>query len=177
MNHRTTLDGWTFERVSGAYIDITPPGSSTAVEVINCWNYAEGTPEIPDTATALIKAGREWLNELDEHDANAYATAARYHDAAREPGLHRSNRYARETAPRYWNAGAGTETPHETADRLQQSSHDLNRALGDILGDILDRDTLATITTTAEAIRALEDDTAAMLDRHHEHPDEDPANW
>jgi len=169
MGKTVTLEGWTFERVSGAYIDITPPGTSTAVEVINCWNYAEGAPEVPDTLAALREAAREWLADLDDHDRHAYAAEARYHDAARE------------TAPRYWTAGAGLETPHETADRLEQSSHDLNRALGEILADILagvlDRDTLEEITTTTEALQALEADTAEMLNRYHEHPDEDPADW
>jgi hypothetical protein len=177
MGKSITLDGWRFERVSGAYIDITPPGSRSAVEVINCWNYAEGEPEVPDTLAALREAAREWLDDLDEHDAHAYKVEAHYHDAARTPGLHRSERYARETAPQYWTAGAGLETPHETADRLQQSSHDLNRALADILTGILDRDALAAITTTADAIEALEADTAAMLDRYYATPDEDPAAW
>lgn len=177
MSKSVTLDGWRFERVSGAYIDITPPGSSTAVEVINCWNYAEGAPEVPDTVAALREAAREWLNDLDEHDAHAYRVEAHYQDAVREPGLHRSDRYARETAPQYWTAGAGLETPHETADRLAQSSHDLNRALADILTGILDRDTLATIRTTADAIEALEADTAEMIDRYYEQPDGDPAGW
>jgi hypothetical protein len=171
---RTTIDGWTFERVSGAYIDITPPGTSTPVEVINCWNYAEGRADIPDTADALRTAAREWLDELDPHDTANYIEAARYHDIA-------TISRARETAPQYWDAGHGTETPDETATRLLASPHELNRLLGQILADglaaidRLDDDEIDAITTTAEALDAITQDTADRLDRYYEMPDEDTA--
>lgn len=199
------LDGWTFHRASLAYIDITPPGTRTAVEVINCWDYAEGAPEVPDTIAALRREARAWLDDLDDHTAAHYATEARGHDAI----------HARETAPTYWDAGAGLETPHETAARLQQSAHELNRALGAILagaleqsdatldrtgdpGDISPRDAIAAledatagvvapadawallpdiITRPGDAIAAIALDTARQLDRYYANPDEDPSEW
>lgn len=164
------LDGWTFHRASLAYIDITPPGTGTAVEVINCWDYAEGAPDVPDTIAALRREARAWLDDLDDHDAAGYAEHARGHDAI----------HARDTAPTYWTAGAGLETPHETADRLQQSAHDLNRALGDILADILERDGTTpdrAATDTATALEIIRADTARQLEHYYANPDEDPANW
>ncbi len=145
--HTTTIQGWHFERVSGAYIDITPPGCSTPVEVINCWNYATGTAEIPDNAPALREAAREWLADLDDHDTACYIEAARGHDLA-------TISQARETAPQYWDAGADTETPEATAERLLASPHEFNRLLGAVLADGL-----------------------AAIDRHYQEPDEDPADW
>ena len=175
MGKRTTINGWTFERVSGAYIDITPPGCSTAVEVINCWNYAEGRADIPDTLAALRTAAREWLADITDHDAACYTEAARDHDRIRTIS------YARETAPEYWDAGHGTETPEATAARLLASPHELNQLLGQILADglaALDRyefDELDIITTTAEALDAIERDTADRLAHHYAHPDEELA--
>jgi hypothetical protein len=147
-SHTTTIDGWHFARVSGAYIDITPPGCSTPVEVINCWDYATGTAEILDTLPALRAAAREWLADLDEHDTACYIEAARGHDRLATISQ------ARETAPTQWDAGAGTETPEATAERLLASPHEFNRLLGAILADSL-----------------------AALDRHYQEPDEDPADW
>ena len=174
-NHATTIDGWTFERVSGAYIDITPPGTATPVEVINCWNYAEGRADIPDTLPALRTAAREWLAEINKHDERAYINAAQDHDRIRAIS------HARETAPDYWNAGHGTETPEDTATRLLASPHELNRLLGQILADglaaidRLDDEQIVTITDTAEALDAIERDTADRLAHHYAHPDEDTA--
>lgn len=175
MGNRTTINGWTFERVSGAYIDITPPGCSTAVEVINCWNYAEGRADIPDTLPALRTAAREWLDEINKHDERAYINAARGHDRIA------TITQARETAPDYWTAGHGTETPDETATRLLASPHELNRLLGQILADglaTIDRLTdeqVDTIVDIGEALDTIERDTADRLAHHYAHPDEDPA--
>ena len=173
-NHATTVDGWHFERVSGAYIDITPPGCSTPVEVINCWDYAEGRADIPDTLPALRTAAREWLAEITDHDTACYIEASRGHDLA-------TISHARETAPEYWDAGHGTETPEDTATRLLASPHELNRLLGQILADglatidALDDEQVVTITDTAEALDAIERDTADRLAHHYAHPDEDVA--
>jgi hypothetical protein len=168
-NHATTVDGWKFERVSGAYIDITPPGCFTPVEVINCWDYAEGRPHIPDTAPALRTAAREWLDEIDKHEERAYINAAQDHDRIRAIS------HARETAPQYWDAGNGTETPEATAARLLTSPHELNRLLGQILADGLDRlDRLDDDETTAKALDDIERDTANLVDRHA-HPNDETA--
>ena len=164
------LDGWTFYRASLAYIDITPPGTGTAVEVINCWDYAEGAPEVPDTLAALRREARAWLDEINKHDEREYINQARSHDAI----------HARDTAPTYWAAGTGLETPHETADRLQQSAHDLNRALGDILADILERDGSTperAAVDTATALDIIRAHTALQLDRYYAAPDDDPSEW
>lgn len=175
MGKSVTIEGWHFERVSGAYIDITPPGTATPVEVINCWDYAAGRPDIPDTLPALRTAAREWLAEIDKHDERAYINAAQDHDRIRTIST------ARETAPQYWDAGNGTETPEDTATRLLASPHELNQLLGQILADglatidRLDDDEIDILTTTAEALDAIAQDTADRLDRYHAMPDEDIA--
>jgi hypothetical protein len=74
------LKGWKFERVSATYIDITPPNCHSPAEVINCWDYAEGRPAVPDTYDDLKDTADEWLRSTPEHDRQAYAEAARYHD-------------------------------------------------------------------------------------------------
>ena len=72
-----TLRGWKFERVSGAYIDITPPGAAHAVEVINCWDYAAGASEVPFTKAATRAAAVAWFEDHAE-DLDAYLEHARY---------------------------------------------------------------------------------------------------
>ena len=128
-NHTTTVDGWHFARVSGAYIDITPPGCSTPVEVINCWDYANGTAEIPDTAPALRAAAREWLDELDKHDERAYINAAQDHDRISTISQ------ARETTPTYPNPdriahafAEAIEVDHLDDDTIDEVLRILNRA-------------------------------------------------
>ena len=176
MGKQTTINGWKFERVSGAYIDITPPGCSTAVEVINCWNYAEGRADIPDTLAALRTAAREWLADITDHDTACYTEAARDHDR-----ILATISQARETAPEYWDAGNGTETPEATALRMLASPHEFTQLLGQILADGLaaidrfDTDTLDIIADTADALDAISYDTATRVAHYYNHPDEDTA--
>jgi len=71
------VDGWRFVRVSSEYIDVTPPGCSSAVDCINVFDYERGESDVPWTAAATRAAGRRWLRE-NAGDLHNYAALARY---------------------------------------------------------------------------------------------------
>jgi hypothetical protein len=149
----TTHDGWTFRRASGPYIEITPPGCTNAVEVINVWNYATDEPTIPNTIEAQAETARRWLETTDLDTQITYVLEAREADRA-----------------------------DELANRLQASATDLEQMLSDILADSLDRiDTLTddqlralpVIETATEALHAIAEAQTAQIDHHYNQPDED----
>lgn len=65
----SSIDGWRFVRVSGAYIDVYPPGSSTAVDCINVYDYEKGEPTLPIPAARSRFRGvcRQWLVENEDN--------------------------------------------------------------------------------------------------------------
>lgn len=61
-----TIDGWKFHRVSGSYIDVSPPGAKfVAVDCINVYDYEKGEPTLPIPAERSLFRGvcARWLRD------------------------------------------------------------------------------------------------------------------
>jgi hypothetical protein len=72
-----TIEGWRFERVSSEYVDVTPPGQTSAVDCINVFDYERGTSDVPWTVAATRAAGRDWLADNAVNLAD-YVAMGRY---------------------------------------------------------------------------------------------------
>lgn len=75
IERTTTINGWRFRRVSAAYIDIFPPGSRTAVDAINVYDYEASKPRIDNSAKAHRHEAEEWMQD-HEYELDDYASIA-----------------------------------------------------------------------------------------------------
>lgn len=70
-------EGWKFKRVSAAYIDVSPPGSSMAVDCINVYDYAAGKPTLElDDRKGQKRLAADWLRD-NRDDLHHYMEMAR----------------------------------------------------------------------------------------------------
>lgn len=58
-------EGLRFTWEGGAYIDIGPEGTDSALDCINVWDYAEDKPTI--TFDKLEETCNEWLRDQEEY--------------------------------------------------------------------------------------------------------------
>lgn len=78
-----TRKGWKFVRVSMEYIDVFPPGASTAADCINVYDYASGGPSVhPENRPEHVRLAEEWLAD-HEASLGEYAAISRQYDRPR----------------------------------------------------------------------------------------------
>jgi hypothetical protein len=61
--------GLHFRWRGGAYIEVHPCPDSDPLEVINVWDYEQGSPAIPATLDAFAARCVEWVAEQEDEDS------------------------------------------------------------------------------------------------------------